>query len=254
MARSLAEIRSMSKDQLKQISKQDLLASVIADQNVNANTNDDIMKKIKKQLQDLQQNIAIMRQEALTRDKANEEKMNSMQRTINKQSEILGKQQMYLEGIDRKKREKNIVILGVPEDNIDLEESKGDEAKINNIWGKIGESCTRISHKRLGKLDENKIREGKVRPILIVVDSKEAKEAVLEKSKILKDKGELFRKIYIKKDIHPEVRKEWDRLRAAEVREKNDPANQGAIIRLDTKERKLYRNDSVIDSWTPHPF
>ena len=52
------------------------------------------------------QNIAVMRQEALTRDKANEEKMKAMQVTINKQSEILGKQQMYLEGIDRKKREK----------------------------------------------------------------------------------------------------------------------------------------------------
>ena len=111
-----------------------------------------------------------------------------------------------------------------------------------------------ISHKRLGKLDENKIREDKVRPILIVVDSKETKEAVLEKSKSLKEKGELFRRIYIKKDIHPEVRKEWDRLRAAKTREENDPSNQGAIIRLDAKERKLYRNDVVIDAWTPHPF
>ena len=252
MARSLAEIRSMSKEQAKQINKQDLLASIRAEQNTNAN--DNTLKEINKKLQDLTQNIEIMRQEALTRDKANEEKIKAMQVTINKQSEILGKQQMYLEGIDRKKRERNIVILGVPEDNADLEDSKGDEAKLNNIWGKIGESCTRISHKRLGKLDENKIREGKVRPILIVVDSKETKEAVLEKSKILKDKGELFRRIYIKKDIHPEVRKEWDRLRAAKTREESDPNNQGVTIRLDTKERKLYRNDVVIDAWTPHPF
>ena len=124
----------MSKEQSKQINKQDLLASIMADQNTNAN--DNTLKEINKKLQDLTQNIAVMRQEALTRDKANEEKMKAMQVTINKQSEILGKQQMYLEGIDRKKREKNIVILGVPEDNVDLEESKGDEAKINNIWGK----------------------------------------------------------------------------------------------------------------------
>ena len=252
MARPLAEIRSMNKEQSKQINKQDLLASIMADKNTNAD--DNTLKEINKKLQDLTQNIAVMRQEALTRDKANEEKMKAMQVTINKQSEILGKQQMYLEGIDRKKREKNMILLGVPEDNVDLEESKGDEAKINNIWEKIGESCTRISHKRLGKLDENKIREGKVRPILIVVDSKETKEAVLEKSKSLKEKGELFRRIYIKKDIHPEVRKEWDRLRAAKTREENDPSNQGAIIRLDAKERKLYRNDVVIDAWTPHPF
>ena len=90
MARSLAEIRSMSKEQSKQINKQDLLASIMADQNTNAN--DNTLKEINKKLQDLTQNIAVMRQEALTQDKANEEKMKAMQVTINKQSEILGKQ------------------------------------------------------------------------------------------------------------------------------------------------------------------
>ena len=177
-----------------------------------------------------------------------------MEATINKQSEILTKQQMYLEGVDRKKREKNLIILGVPENNTNLDGCSNDEEKITNIWEKIGETCTRISHKRLGKEDPDKIRQGKVRPILIVVDSKETRESVLEKAKVLRDKGENYKRIYIKKDIHPEVRKEWDRLRAAETREKADPNNAGASIRLDTRERKLYRNDDVIDSWTPHPF
>ena len=90
MARSLAEIRNMSKEQSKQINKQDLLVSIMADQNTNAN--DNTLNEINKKLQDLTQNFALMRQEALTRDKANEEKMKAMQVTINKQSEILGKQ------------------------------------------------------------------------------------------------------------------------------------------------------------------
>ena len=60
--------------------------------------------------------------------------------------------------------------------------------------------------------------------------------------------------IYIKKDVHPAVRKEWARLREAERLEKEKPENNGATIRLDTRERKLYRDDTVIDSWTPHPF
>ena len=51
-----------------------------------------------------------------------------------------------------------------------------------------------------------------------------------------------------------EVRKEWNRLREVEKLEKSRPENQHVTIRLDTKERKLYRNDIVIDSWNPHPF
>ena len=64
MARSLAEIRSMSKELSKQINKQDLLASIMADKNTNAD--DNTLKEINKKLQDLTQNIAVMHQEALT--------------------------------------------------------------------------------------------------------------------------------------------------------------------------------------------
>ena len=84
--------------------------------------------------------------------------------------------------------------------------------------------------------------------------SKEIKDNVLDKAKILKDAGTLYERIYIKKDQHPEVRKEWKRLREAEENEKKRPENQHAIIRLDARQRKLYRDDVVIDSWNPHPF
>ena len=63
-----------------------------------------------------------------------------------------------------------------------MEGCSGDEAKIAHIWEKIGETCNCVSHKRLGKEDQVNFNEGKVRPIIIVVDSKETKEKVLEKS------------------------------------------------------------------------
>ena len=250
MAKPLAEIKSMTRQQLDRMKREDLVASIMADQYAGVSS----MTNIELQLQNLTQEMALMRQEANSRETINSNKIKAMEATINKQSEILTKQQMYLESVDRKKREKNLIILGVPENNTNLDGCSGDEAKITNIWEKIDETCTRISHKRLGKEDQDKIRDGKVRPILIVVDSKETRDTVLEKAKALSTKGENYKKIYIKKDIHPEVRKEWDRLRAAETREKADPNNVGATIRLDTRERKLYRNDTVIDSWTPHPF
>ena len=96
--------------------------------------------------------------------------------------------------------------------------------------------------------------DGKKRRIVVVVRSKEDRDKVLENAKRLNDAGNTYGRVYVKKDQHPEVRKEWNRLREVEKLEKSRPENQHVTIRLDTKERKLYRNDIVIDSWNPHPF
>ena len=107
-----------------------------------------------------------------------------------------------------------------------------------------------MSCKRLG----NNAQPGRKRSILVTVRSKEARDIVLEKAKALKQANETYKSIYIKKDVHPEVRKEWNRLREAEKTEKECPGNGGSVIRLDAKERKLYKDDVVIDQWGPHPF
>lgn len=65
---------------------------------------------------------------------------------------------------------------------------------------------------------------------------------------------EPFKKIYIKKDSHPGVRREWKRLKEAEKEEKRKPSNVGCNIRLDFKERVLYKDGVIIDKWQPHPF
>ena len=104
--------------------------------------------------------------------------------------------------------------------------------------------------KRLG----NTAQHGRKRPILVRVRTRGDRDSVLSKAKDLKGAGDTFKTIYIKKDVHPAVRKEWARLSEAEKLEKEKPENQGVTIRLDTRERKLYKDDVVIDSWTPHPF
>ena len=70
------------------------------------------------------------------------------------------------------------------------------------------------------------------RPLLVVVDSKSIRDDMLEKSKKLRELQENYKKIYIKKDSHPEVRKEWKRLRDAEDAEKSKSVNAGCNIRL----------------------
>ena len=179
-----------------------------------------------------------------------DKKIQEMQAKIDKQSDLIMKQQMFLENIDRKERENNIVVLGVPEETEELEGATDDNAKLGKIWTKMGTNVTRVSHKRLGR----NVQPGRKRPILVTVRSKENRDEALEKSKKLKESGASYERIYVKKDLHPEVRKEWNRLREAERNEKSKPGNVGHIIRFDSKERKLYRNNIVIDSWTPHSF
>ena len=108
----------------------------------------------------------------------------------------------------------------------------------------------RVSHLRLGK----SVQPGRKRPILVRVRNKVSRDAILEKTRVLKEAGDVYKNIYVKKDVHPAVRKEWNRLKDAERTEKEKPENQGVEIKLCAKERKLYRGNVVIDSWTPHPF
>ena len=106
------------------------------------------------------------------------------------------------------------------------------------------------SHQRLGRT----VRSDKQRPILIKVESKALRDKLLDNTKKLKDAPEAYKKVYIKKDSHPEVRKEWARLKAVQEQEKNKPENVGHNIRIDYKRRIVYKDDVIIDKWRPHPF
>ena len=81
-----------------------------------------------------------------------------------------------------------------------------------------------------------------------------ARDTVLQNTKALKDAGGTYRHVYVKKDIHPAVRKEWRRLKDAEKSEKEKPCNQGCDIRLDTNKRELLRDGVIIDRWSPSFF
>lgn len=95
--------------------------------------------------------------------------------------------------------------------------------------------------------DTNEDGTPKRRPILLVLADKNKRSGILEKSKQLKTAEDNYKKIFIKKDVHPCVRKEWKRLRDVEKAEKERPENVGCAINLDTRERKLYKDGVVID-------
>ena len=242
--KSLIDLINMTKVELDKVNKAVMIDAFMAvsDQDVGANV------RIELQLMNLSSEFTNMRQEIAIRDKHLEDKVNDLSNSVVKLSEIVLKQQLFLENIDRKDRETRLVVLGVPEDNFDGVST--DNEKLDKVWSQIGETGSHLSCKRLG----NNARPGRKRPILVTVRSKEARVIVLEKAKALKQANETYKSIYIKKDVHPEVRKEWNRLREAEKTEKKCSRNVGSVIRLDAKERKLYKDGVVIDQWRPHPF
>ena len=167
---------------------------------------------------------------------------------IDKQADIIARQQQFLELLDRKEREANIVVLGLPDEGEALDGAVTDTDKLKKVWEKVGVADVQCQHRRLGAHAEGGRRN---RPLLLTIPQKDMRSRILAIAKNLKTAGEKFSRIYVKKDVYPGVRKEWQRLREAKVKEKERPDNAGCDIRLDTRQRKLYRDGEVIDTWNP---
>ena len=146
------------------------------------------------------------------------------------------------------KVECNLVILGVPEGSESLDGATNDADKLSKVRQPAGITCNTKASKRIGN------SEGR-RPILVVVDSREVRDATLEKSKNLKSPDkEAYKRIVIKKDTHRSVRAEWTRLHDVVKTEEDKSENSECKIHLDFKARKVFKNGVVIDQWNMQGF
>ena len=162
--------------------------------------------------------------------------------------DVVVQQQRFMEGLDSQMRDKNVVITGVPEGD-PLDGAVSDEDKCAKILSVIGAQNVPVDLVRIGTAAPNKNR-----PILARTPCKVARDMVLNDTKALKNAGPAFRKIYVKKDMHPGIRREWKRLNDAEAAEKEKPTNRGCDIKLDYKLRVITRDGVVIDRWSPKYF
>ena len=128
---------------------------------------------------------------------------------------------------------------------------EADHEKGMGILNVIGECRTNLGLqlKRLGKPnDANK------RPLHVRFQDKSTRQSVLGKAKLLKTAEGAYKKVFIKKDIHPVVWKEMDRLRKQTHIEAAKPENAGTDIRYDHKRRAILRDGIVIDRFSPSFF
>ena len=162
--------------------------------------------------------------------------------------ETLELQQSMVESLDRKNRESHVIITGVKEDQ-SLDGADNDEEKCKKILNKMGcpdDSTLIKSVQRLGKA------ENKKRPILLVGNGIEWRNRLVEKSKQLKDAGNQYKEVYVKKDVHPAVRREWWRLHTVKEEEEKRPENVGHQITIDYRRRVVLKDNDVIDSLSPN--
>ena len=246
MAKSLCDLKKMQRNQLSRLNKDELIDSILAA----PDPNDGQLLEVTNKLHALVVEVTELRRAVTAPDSNINKRFDQLQAQVDKQAEIISKQQRYLETLDRKEREKNLVITGVPDEREAFIGATSDEDKLKKIWSEIEVNDNIQSHRRLGTQGE----DNKRRAILLTVDSREIRDNILAKASKLKQAAKEYEKIYIMKDIHPSIRKEWKRLYDAEKAEKERPENAGCVIRLDGRERKLYRDGVVIDAWNQQCF
>lgn len=250
MARTLNELQQMQRNQLTRINKDELVDILVAAQPQDNNTSQAILDR----LAELMAEVATLKQAVMSPDSAIiNKKVEELQQQVNTQSTIIAKQQRYLESLDRKERECNLIVMGVPEHHEALDGATTDQGKITKVWEAARATCRVKSVRRLGKPTSAGQGERR-RPILVTVKSQEERDATLAVAKHLMSAGERYKKVFIKKDVHPSVREEWKRLKESEKNERERPENVGCNISLNVRERKLYKDGLVIDEWRGSNF
>ena len=239
---SVTELNNMKKEELKQLVL-NLMEKTSAEPSQGENS-EEIVPLLREILQEVQ--------------KGNTEK-EEMKKTIDqlktensKLSETLSMHQRYLEGLDAERRSNKVIAFNVPENPLKDGEfvARTDAEKVKIVFGKINHGdVTTTQIRRLGQQSDDKTR-----PIEITLTDRTLRQDILNDAKKLKELPEPFSKMYLRKDIHPAVRKEWKRLRDAEAAEKMRPENAGKNVHLDFKNRVLKIDDIIIDRHQAHFF
>ena len=133
---------------------------------------------------------------------ADRAEMTTLKQQYSVLQDTVAQQQRYLEYADSRDKECNVIITGVPEDTT-LDGATTDEDKVGKVLAVIETDNMPVSVSRLGVRNS-----GRCRPILVKTPSKEGRSIVLANTKKLKEADQCYGRVYVKKDIHPSIRKE----------------------------------------------
>ena len=158
--------------------------------------------------------------------------------------------QKELNSIDYDKRSKNLIIAGLSEETLTVENTAVDTDidKVNLVLSTIGlvdvqlvdDSCL----SRIGKPTNN----GRPRMLQVVCENNEVRERIVKSAPKLKEKGDLLSKIYINRDTHPVYQKENARLRKRLSEIKRSEKDKGVECDAKIVKGKLVWNNNIVDT------
>lgn len=171
MARPMSEMRKISLSQISWLNKDDRVDSILASSEQAAGSSQ--FSTFSETLNSLLEEVAELKK-ALTAPDGVMNKFAELQAQSDRQANVTERQQEFLETEDRKEREKNFVVLGLPDENESLHGAIADAEKIGNVWVRIGaEQDQIVSYQRLGAR-----RGDRPRPVLLTMTTRDAKEKV----------------------------------------------------------------------------
>ena len=130
MTKSLSELRKLQRTQLTRLTKEDSIDSILAE----PEREDGLVQVLMDKMTALVTEVTELKKVVISPDSAINKKFTALQAQVDKQAEIIVKQQRFLETLDRKEREMNLVITGVPDEHESLEGESTDGSKLNKIW------------------------------------------------------------------------------------------------------------------------
>ena len=192
-----------------------------------------------------------------TEKDAMQQQIKDLQKNNEKLTETVSLHQRMLETVESEKRAANLIMTGLPEEA--MEGAETDTEKVRQVMTAIGQQDVQIhSMERLGELRANRPQNPDSRPysrpVKVVLSNASDRGAILGNAKRLKTGDDKFKTVYIKKDVHPLIRKELARLREVTSQEKGKPENQGRNVYYDYKQRKVYVDGVVIDYFRSTPL
>ena len=186
-----------------------------------------------------------------------EKKIDDLKEENNYLRDSLMQHQRYLEALEAERRGRNMIFLGVPEGDMEMKGLQGetvilkeDQEKVRSILRVMAQDGITLKEiERLGNPSSNRNRI-----LLVSTESKAVRDQVIRSTSTLKTAGRGYEKVFVKKDIHPLIRKEFNRLKDVERREKEKPENQGLNIRYDGTRREVIVDGKVVDHFRPMFF
>ena len=165
--------------------------------------------------------------------------------TVDDHSKILSAHQKFMEDLDNDKRSKHLIVLRLKED-----ENENDQDKFSGIMDAIGiqqEDVTIETMMRLGQKNEN--QENRNRPLKVTFAQRAMRDNILRNSKKLKDQpdGSQYKRVFLKKDQHPDIRNEEKRLYEVFKAEKNKDENAEKEVVFNRRTRIVTVNGDEID-------